>query len=369
LRRQLRGALFWALRKLADTDDARQIAADSTLRGLLAWRPRDLDNLDLGPRSPYPGLGEALPPPAMATNAIFITGRFRSGSTLLWNLFRHMKGFTAYYEPHNERRWFDPATRGDLVDPTHRGVTEYWAEYEGLSELARWYREEWTRRHLYMDEDFWDPDLLRYTRLLIERARGRAVLQCNRIDFRLGWHRRNFPGAKIVHLHRQPRDQWCSALFKPKSFPLDGRVADFAKCDYFYLRNWARDLAQHFPFLDERRVAHPYQLHYYIWKLSYLFGRRHADHSLGFEELVEDPDPHLAALFRVLDIDPAGQDMTALKGLIVKPALGKWKEYAGDDWFRRHEEHCETVLADFLGRAPRRPLPESPAARLNGCVS
>ena len=40
---------------------------------------------------------------------IFITARFRTGSTLLWNIFRHIEGCTAYYEPFNERRWFDAA--------------------------------------------------------------------------------------------------------------------------------------------------------------------------------------------------------------------------------------------------------------------
>ena len=38
---------------------------------------------------------------------IIITGRFRSGSTLLWNIFRDLPECTAYYEPFNERRWFD----------------------------------------------------------------------------------------------------------------------------------------------------------------------------------------------------------------------------------------------------------------------
>ena len=67
-----------------------------------------------------------------------------------------MNGFTAYYEPHNERQWFDPAKRGDRIDPTHKHVTEYWTEYEGLTELARYYREEWTYRNLFMDEDAQD---------------------------------------------------------------------------------------------------------------------------------------------------------------------------------------------------------------------
>src|SRR5262249_53451836 len=117
--------------------------------------------------------------------SILVTGRFRSGSTLLWNLFRNMNGFTSYYEPHNERRWFDPKTRGDRIDPTHKKVSNYWTEYEGLDELANYYREEWVQRNLFMDEHSWDPAMWHYTRILVERAKGRAVLQCNRVDFRL----------------------------------------------------------------------------------------------------------------------------------------------------------------------------------------
>jgi hypothetical protein len=35
---------------------------------------------------------------------VFVTGRFRSGSTLMWSLFRNVPGCTAFYEPLNERR-------------------------------------------------------------------------------------------------------------------------------------------------------------------------------------------------------------------------------------------------------------------------
>ena len=36
--------------------------------------------------------------------AIFLTSRFRSGSTALWSAFRLLDDVTAYYEPFNERR-------------------------------------------------------------------------------------------------------------------------------------------------------------------------------------------------------------------------------------------------------------------------
>ena len=66
---------------------------------------------------------------------VFISARFRSGSTALWNVFRNTPDCTAFYEPFNERRFFDSSTRGEYVDSTHRGVNDYWREYEAISGL------------------------------------------------------------------------------------------------------------------------------------------------------------------------------------------------------------------------------------------
>ena len=101
---------------------------------------------------------------------------------------------------------------------------------------------------------------------------------------------------------------------------------------------------------------HPYQLFYYIWKLSYLFGRRYADHSLAFEQLVTDPAGELEDLLGALDLRG---DLAALQKLFSAPPLGKWKEYADADWFRGHETVCETTLANFFGAgaAPKQAHP------------
>jgi hypothetical protein len=232
------------------------------------------------PRPPYPELGRAdAPPPDRYSGTVFITARFRSGSTLLWNIFRHVEGCTAFYEPLNERRWFDSTTRGTRLDPTHRGVSDYWREYQELPDLGRFYREEWTRRNLYMEARFWDPGLRAYVGRLIESAGGRAVLQFNRIDFRLAWFRRQFPGVSLVHLYRHPREQWYSSLVEPARVPRDLSLAEFEAFDHYYLVAWARDLRHRFPFLTDD--DHPYRVFYYIWKLSYLFGRAYSDHSLA----------------------------------------------------------------------------------------
>ena len=122
-RRKLRSALLLLLRKLLESDEGKALVAD-TLRGLLQWRPA----LNVSARNlaqlPYPDLGQSRwhNEAGQRGDAILITARFRSGSTLLWNIFRHVEGCVAFYEPFNERRWFDPACRGRHVDPTHRQV-------------------------------------------------------------------------------------------------------------------------------------------------------------------------------------------------------------------------------------------------------
>jgi len=109
--------------------------------------------------------------------------------------------------------------------------------------------------------------------------------------------------------------------------------------------SWAKDLQYHFPFLNEDVISHPYQMFYYIWKLSYIFGVRYADYSLSFENLVSDTEQKLIELFRVLNIEKYG--LERLKSLVERPPTERWKDYADDAWFRSHETLCETVLAEF----------------------
>jgi hypothetical protein len=93
---------------------------------------------------------------------VFITSRFRSGSTFLWNIFRQLDGCTAYYEPFNERQWFNQSKRGNRVDATHLGVKDYWKEFEGMDDLEQFYEEDWIRHSLYMDAKTWNPKMKRY---------------------------------------------------------------------------------------------------------------------------------------------------------------------------------------------------------------
>jgi hypothetical protein len=355
-----RATLYRAIRAAIQSDDGLAVVGN-TLDDLGVSRPTGLPASSYAIEPPYQELGRV--GSAITTGArspVFITARFRSGSTLLWNLFRQVHGCTSYYEPLNERRWFDASHRGTNTDATHRNVNNYWREYEGLEELGRHYQEHWIRRRLYMDGRSWDADLSAYIRTLVERTPGRAVLQFNRVDFRLPWLRHVFPDATILHLYRHPRDQWCSSLVDPSACPPSCDTRSFGAHDHFYLLTWATDLKHRFPFLDPAAVVHPYRLFYFIWKLSYMFGAAYAHHSVAFEALVANPEFELRRLFRAARVDVA--DLRPLVAL-VEPTPSRWIRYASDDWFRGHEEACETALAEFFGS------PEATAAAAPGAVT
>jgi hypothetical protein len=279
----------------------------------------------------------------LRSDIVFVTGRFRSGSTLVWNLFRQMESCTAFYEPFNERQWFADDKRGVNVDKTHVGVDDYWAEYDGLNELSEFYDEDWTRYNLCMNEHSWNPSMLKFIESIISSTTGVPVLQFNRIDFRLGWIRHNFPNAKIMHIHRHPRDQWFSFLTDKKV--MNSQDVELTYKDAFYLNSWCHDLKTQFPFLDINVTPHPYRRFYYLWKLSYLFGKEYSDYSFAYESLVSSPERELNRIFSALGWEIDSKKYT---DIFEPPAFDKWKAYAGAEWFLQHEYYCENILNQFL---------------------
>jgi hypothetical protein len=314
----------------------------------IAWTKRE--------EQPYEDLGRIVGKvPFARCPGVFVSGRFRSGSTLVWNLFRHVAGVTSYYEPFNERRWFDPGIRGAGVDQTHLGVSDYWAEYDGLAELGRYFRESWKFRHLYMPASACDVLMQRYIETMIERAPGRAVLQFNEVDFRLGWLRAWFPEVPIIHIFRHPRDQWCSTLQEEARTAARCRLNEFAARDGFYLMSWARDLRHTFPFLSLEGDTFAYELYYQVWKLSYLFGQRYAELSLRFEDLIADPRSNIRRILEVAGMPEV--DVEPLVPLVSPVRTGKWRECADADWFGEIEARVDATIARYAGAVQRSVLP------------
>ncbi len=350
-RGRLRSTFFRLLKHLSEIDDFRDIFSNLHDQAVLLAQAElnDLHTIE----APNYDLGK--PEWKQATryrdDIIFVTGRFRSGSTLLWNIFRNVGFATSYYEPFNERRWFDRLSRGTRVDTTHRGVSDYWDEYDGLQILSKYYDEAWTHRNLYMGSTSWDPKMERYIEILVEAAIGRPVLQFNRVDFRLPWLRARFPRAKILHIFRHPRDQWCSSLVDMSRFSKEMKLGDFGPFDGFYLLTWGRDLRRYFPFLTMDIESHPYELFYQIWKLSYLFGKRYSDLSVSFEQILDKPRESIRDIMQAISLEDPGDRKLHL---LVEPVqTGKWTKYADHEWFCAIEARVENVMESFF----QRPLP------------
>lgn len=278
---------------------------------------------------------------------IFITARFRSGSTFLWQVFKNIDGVTCYYEPLNEARWFLLDQTTAPLDQTHIGVDDYRVEYEDMEDLAQWFETDWAYQRLYMDETDHDPKLERYITELISRANGRAVLQFNRVDFRLPWLRAHFPEARILHLYRHPREQWMSILGKGAQIGLDFTIESSldAGGDGFYTLEWARDLRHVFPFL-EPEGRHPYELHYLLWRLSYSFGRAYSHKSVCYEDMIVDFENVFRDTCEELGL--SGVDVVSLAALNHGKQALRWPQYADDAWYKKLEQKCDRELEIFF---------------------
>ncbi len=349
LRTGARRLFFDAMRRVFEIDDAREIYSDFLRQRNVLAIIEDYDVLS-GNAVPYECLGLVEAESGShgfegGRRPVFVTGRFRSGSTLIWSLFRHVANVTSFYEPFNERRWFDVEARGEGVDKTHLGVSDYWAEYDGLSELGEYFDEHWKFRQLYMPASTYNGRMLRYIEIMIEGARGRPVLQFNEVDFRLGWLRAWFPGVPIIHIFRHPRDQWCSTLQGAALTAVQCRVRELEAYDGFYLMRWARDLKHTFPFLTMDAEAFAYELYYQLWKLSYLFGQHYAELSVRFEDLISDPRGNIRKILETAGMPEV--DIEPLVPLVSPVRTGKWRECADADWFGEIEARVDATIARY----------------------
>ena len=286
--------------------------------------------------------------PTSASSPVFVSARFRSGSTLLWQCFQRLAGFTAYYEPFNDRRWFDPTIRGEGVDPSHRGVADYSSNYDGLTDLASVFDDSWGVRHLSLGANAKLPNMREYVDRLIRAARHRPVLQFNRIDFRLPYLRQQFPDATFVHLNRNPRDTWLSTLRGVKNDP-DWSLSSFAPFCKFYLLNWYNDLSMSYPSMWRHPAkTHPYELHYMIHRLSELFAFRDCHYFLSYESMEKRLEAEMKKL--LLHMGDSQVDLSPLEGLLA-PRQTSYDHSEDTGFYQQVEERVETHLKNWLGAA------------------
>ena len=115
---------------------------------------------------------------------IFITGRFRAGTSLLWQIFDQLEGFCAWYEPLHPQ--LIAAIKYTEPKLDHVGIQDYWTAYRQHPEFESLYSMEFSTKDMYLEEGDEFVELEAYINHVIRlSAEDVAVLQFNRMDLRL----------------------------------------------------------------------------------------------------------------------------------------------------------------------------------------
>jgi hypothetical protein len=269
---------------------------------------------------------------------VFIVGRFRSGTTALWNLLRVQPEVLGIYEPLHDA--LPDHLRTEFpADPTHLGVTDYFREMRPYrNQILERYRPEFgaTRLALAGREEF--PELKLFLEALAGLTKTRVpVIKCARMDYQLAWLRRNFPEAPIIYIHRNPREQWLSMAAKAAP----GCVRE-RRLPVFQTEVFAASLMFCLPELMSPATECSYERAYYLWRVSHAMGQKYADLCVDFDhEFRPENDKLLAKIGRLARVPIPRRSMeTLVSGQITR----RENELGAGVPFAEIEERCEAVL-------------------------
>lgn len=215
---------------------------------------------------------------------VFLVGWWRSGTTFLWNLLRQDPRYTGYFEPFHPHLDVHLAEgRDDDVDPTHRGVEDYWTEYRDLPRdpLQEAWRPWFGRSRLHLDAEEDARDLRAYVDLLVDEADARPVLKVVRGPFRARWLRAAYPEATLVHVVRNPRSVWTSMV---------GREAEGEEKVAAERHGLFHGLVRTAHELGIREDRHLYRVLYHAWLRAHEAVEPAADGAWWYDDAVRDPD-------------------------------------------------------------------------------
>ncbi len=233
-----------------------------------------------------------------ANKPIFITGRFRSGTSFLWQLFDQLEDYCAWYEPLHPQL----LTAIHYVKPKedHVGVKDYWSAYRQHPEFAKNYSSDFATQKLYLESKHDYHELESYIKHLILLSGSKTpVLQFNRVDLRLGWLRAKFPQARIIHIERNPLQLYYS---QRKHIDEDSRHQE-DYWDAYELMPWCHGLYQEFPFLlDGAPDQHAFYRFYALYQLSKWNAAKYANQSINLDVDVFQSDAFIAKLNQVVPL-------------------------------------------------------------------
>jgi len=283
------------------------------------------------------------------TFAIFISGRFRSGSSFMWQLFDRLPDYCAWYEPLHPQLL--TAIEHTSAREDHVGVEDYWSAYRDHPEFRGAYQSTFATEQLCLEADDEAPQLEAYINHLMELSAPQIpVLQFNRMDFRLPWLKKHFPQAVVIHTDRNPLQLYHS---QRRHIAAEQRH-DPDHWDAYELVPWCYSLSDAFPFLLANDQPHAFYRCYLLHRLSSLMAARHADLTIHLDQHVFESQDFVQRLASVV---PLSSELQAqLKAMAHVPEVPVFDEQLTEQLTAIMTEADLLLnasgLAEFFGQHP-----------------
>ena len=291
---------------------------------------------------------------------IFITARYRTGSSYLYSLFSDVDDVAAFYEPLHPKLQKILETEDEKWHQNQRMIislpikNQLFEEYRCLDResLKRLHHERFSHENLILSKNDSFDELKEYIDFLLSSHPEKIkVLQFNRVDFRLDWLRSNFQDALIVNLRRNPRDMYVSYLEtharrqeqSNKEFSIDDSVGHLFYLDLYTDLLGGSAIPQ---FLAHE--LNSYEKIYLLNRLSNLWADKFADLIITYDALVSNP---VNVLEQVLS--RVGETELKFKDELVSPKKDRietWRAYHSDEWYSVSETKCEQLLTGIVDK-------------------
>lgn len=290
-------------------------------------------------------------------DSIFITARYRTGSTYLYSLFSSLANVAAFYEPlHNQI--IDWLNKHDIeseevkYNASHTFLGNYFSEYKAIDQklFIRYYRREFGITNIVMSSMDEYDELKDYIAFILSsHPQKLKVLQFNRINFRLPWIKAHFPNALIVNLRRNPRDIYSSYLklhlkFYEKEDNSDDDLGETVE---------GMGLNRELKALTE--VSNPifsiddlnnYEKIYMLNQLSNKWADQFADLVIEYELLVQDPVGELSKIVSNIPNFELNFESELIEPR--KDRVNVWQQYYPESWFKECEAKCDNLIEQIL---------------------